>query len=199
MTASPAGGTSRSPGRPRSARAEAAILDATLELLAVDGLALTVEAIAQRAGVGKATVYRRWPGKEDLVVEALSSLKHGVRGPLSGELRADLIACVEGTRVALARTIAGRLLPHVMATASAELQQLYWDRVVAPQRRVVTAVLLTAVAAGEIVEPPDIELLIDLLVGPAIIRSLLGAVRSAATPLQVEVVVDTVLTGLRPR
>jgi AcrR family transcriptional regulator len=64
-----------SAGRPRSEAAHQSILDATLELLAEVGFsALTVEGVAQRAGVGKATIYRRWPSKLPLVVEAFGEL-----------------------------------------------------------------------------------------------------------------------------
>ena len=65
----------RRPGRPRSERAEQAILDATLEAIGecgVDGV--RCEDVAARAGVGKATLYRRWPGKEDLLIAAFASL-----------------------------------------------------------------------------------------------------------------------------
>src|SRR5580693_6713358 len=71
-----AAGAARRPGRPRSERAEQAILDATLEAIAergVDGVGC--EDVAARAGVGKATLYRRWPGKEDLLIAAFASLK----------------------------------------------------------------------------------------------------------------------------
>ena len=70
----------RSPGRPRSVRADEAIVAATLDLLA-EGMSvdvLSIEAIAARAGVGKATIYRRWPNKEALLIDAVAAMK----GPL---------------------------------------------------------------------------------------------------------------------
>src|SRR4051812_30471055 len=84
----------KGPGRPRSARADEAIIDAVLELLTQGQSAdmMSIEAVAARAGVGKATIYRRWPNKEALIVDAVSSMK----GPLPvvrGEsVRDDLIA-----------------------------------------------------------------------------------------------------------
>jgi len=64
------------PGRPRSEQAEQAIIEATLDLFAEQGFeGACVEAIAARAGVGKATIYRRWPNKEELLLAAFSSLK----------------------------------------------------------------------------------------------------------------------------
>src|SRR6478752_4034025 len=66
----------RRPGRPRSERADRAIIDAALSLFAEHGVeGLCIEEVAARAGVGKATIYRRWPGKEDLLLDALAALK----------------------------------------------------------------------------------------------------------------------------
>ena len=72
-------GDRRGPGRPRSADADKAIVEATLEMLADEGYyALSLEAVAARAGVGKATIYRRWPGKRELVGDALATLNEGM-------------------------------------------------------------------------------------------------------------------------
>ena len=72
----PAPATPAVPGRPRSEEADRAIIDAALDLFAESGAGgLCIEAVAARAGVGKSTIYRRWPGKEDLLVDALATLK----------------------------------------------------------------------------------------------------------------------------
>src|SRR5437879_4279834 len=84
---------SRPPGRPRSERAEKAIIEATLDLLVEEaGVAgMTIEAVASRAGVGKTTIYRRWANKEALIIDALATLK-GPVPPLAGvSVRDDLI------------------------------------------------------------------------------------------------------------
>src|SRR5258708_4831674 len=86
----------RRPGRPRSERAEQAILDAALEAIAergVDGVGC--EDVAARAGVGKATLYRRWPGKEDLLIAAFASLKSPLPEPRGESAREDLIAMLD--------------------------------------------------------------------------------------------------------
>ena len=71
----PEAAASRRPGRPRDARADRAILEAALELAAADGLAgFSVDAVAQRAGVSKATIYRRWSTKEQMVMDAIHEL-----------------------------------------------------------------------------------------------------------------------------
>ena len=76
VLASPKPPATRGPGRPRDPQADRAILKATIELLAEDGFGgLSIEAVAARAGVGKTTVYRRWPSKVPLVVDALTHMK----------------------------------------------------------------------------------------------------------------------------
>ena len=83
---------SRRPGRPRSEQAEQAIIEATLDLFGEQGFeGVCVEAVAARAGVGKATIYRRWPNKEELLLAALSSMKSPIPEP-TGSVRDDLVA-----------------------------------------------------------------------------------------------------------
>jgi AcrR family transcriptional regulator len=86
----------RKPGRPRSAQAHKAIIDATLELLAEEGYqGLSIEEVAARAGVGKSTIYRRWPSKEELVVEALRHVQMDVPVMDTGNFRNDLTALLK--------------------------------------------------------------------------------------------------------
>src|SRR5690348_10869274 len=85
--------TSRRPGRPRSEQAEQAIIEATLDLFAEQGFeGVCVEAVASRAGVGKATIYRRWPNKEELLLAALGSMKSPFPEPEGTSARDDLVA-----------------------------------------------------------------------------------------------------------
>ncbi|HEY1486666.1 MAG TPA: TetR/AcrR family transcriptional regulator, partial [Micromonosporaceae bacterium] len=102
----------RAPGRPRSARADEAIIEATLDLLSEGANieTLSMEAVAARAGVGKATIYRRWPNKEALIVHSLAALK-GPLPEIAGEsIRDDLLTLLRP--MAAARdTRAGRIVP----------------------------------------------------------------------------------------
>src|ERR1700693_4584889 len=85
--------TSRRPGRPRSERPARAIIEATLDLCAEQGFeGVCVEAVAARAGVGKATIYRRWPNKEELLLAALGSMKSPIPEPQGVSVRDDLVA-----------------------------------------------------------------------------------------------------------
>src|SRR6201987_2603260 len=89
-------GTTRRPGRPRSEQAEQAIIEATLDLFAEQGFeGVCVEAVASRAGVGKATIYRRWPNKEELLLAAFGSLKSPFPEPKGLSVRDELLAMVE--------------------------------------------------------------------------------------------------------
>jgi AcrR family transcriptional regulator len=89
----PADADRKGPGRPRSARVDQAIISSVIALLAegTTAEALSIEAVAARAGVGKATIYRRWPNKEALLVDAVASLK-GPPPQIAGEsVRDDLV------------------------------------------------------------------------------------------------------------
>ena len=84
--------TARRPGRPRSERAEQAILDATIEAIGERGIeGVRCDDVAARAGVGKATLYRRWPGKEDLLIAAFAAMRRPLPAPGGASVRADLI------------------------------------------------------------------------------------------------------------
>lgn len=87
-------GAMRAAGRPRDLKVDAALLRATQDLLLEQGFdRLSVEAVASRAGVGKAAIYRRWPGKTALVVAAVADLYHVPPVPDTGDLREDLLSC----------------------------------------------------------------------------------------------------------
>ncbi|HEX6419737.1 MAG TPA: TetR/AcrR family transcriptional regulator [Acidimicrobiales bacterium] len=128
-------------GRPRDPGRDAAILTATLDLLGEVGYEqLTVRAIAQRAGAGLATIYRRWPTKEDLVVDAVASAPDM---PAPGDLDRDpaenlqnlvssLVEALQGPRRALMPTLVGQL-PH-----NPELAEILRTRIVLPRLAAVT-------------------------------------------------------------
>lgn len=157
-------------GRPRSAQTDQAIRDATLDLLVEVGFGgMSMEAVAARAGVGKAAIYRRWSSKEQMVVESLRG--HAVMEvPLvdSGDLRADLLVLLEGLR----RSLSGEDGPILTAFVSektrypelrAEFERVFVARRRAHVRRIVTA----AVDRGELPPHTDVELLSDA--GPALL------------------------------
>jgi AcrR family transcriptional regulator len=169
---------SRSPGRPRSVEADAAIVRATLEVLRQDGFrGLSVEAVRQRAGVGKATIYRRFPDKHALVRAAVAAVHADLQPPDTGSLRGDVEELWKegyaGPKGQAAASFAPRLLAE--AADEPEMHAIFRSVLIEPRREVLRTVLQRAVERGELRDDLDFELLIDLLAGPVIYRLLIDA------------------------
>jgi len=163
----------RKPGRPRSEHAEQAIIDATLELFAERGVdGVCVEAVAARAGVGKATIYRRWSGKEDLLIAALGSLKTPFPEPHGESVRDDLVLLLETMirDAADPRYMRQFAMLHGEASQYPRLLARYTETVVEPRRDVIRSVLRRGVAAGELRADLDIEIAMLALTGAVIAR-----------------------------
>jgi AcrR family transcriptional regulator len=191
--------TARRPGRPRSARADRAILAAALELFAEVGPdAMSIEGVAERAGVGKTTIYRRWSSKEELVSAAVGTLSEDLSAPDAGTVRDDLVGLARQMIRTLASEPTGRVLPRIaseMASGSS-IGRTYARTVLGPRRELVGAVLRRGLERGELRADLDVELAIDELIGPLIVRRLLGGPGSATTGSLPEHLVDAVLRGL---
>jgi AcrR family transcriptional regulator len=156
-------------GRPRDTALDAAILRAAMDLLGEGGLsAVTMDAVAQRAGAGKASLYRRWKSKDELLADALTLYSPIEVEVDTGSLRADLVKVYEHYY---------GIGNHVMQAAVQEMlgnvrQHLAWTEKVAPERLTarrakVRAVFERAVARGEIAPPADLDMLLDVV--PALI------------------------------
>jgi AcrR family transcriptional regulator len=164
----------RRPGRPRSETARHAILAAAVGELKERGYgALTVEGIAARAGVGKQTIYRWWPSKADVVLDAMLDLSATkIVVPDEGSLSADLMGFLgetfrqRGQRPILVGLMAQALLDPVFATA-------FRDRFLFGRRAVLREILERAATRGEIAPELDRELLIDVVYGVLWYRLLL--------------------------
>ncbi|HUA42216.1 MAG TPA: TetR/AcrR family transcriptional regulator [Streptosporangiaceae bacterium] len=190
---------SRRPGRPRSERAERAILSAALEEFADCGPdALGIEQVAARAGVGKATIYRRWPGKEDMLLDAISLLRTELPEPQGRSVRTDLIALLNAIRKETADRRRARLFALLQGEGSRypRLMERYIQTVVQPRRDVVRSVLRRGVATGELREDTDIEAASFLLDG-AVLASMYGP--GAADSRYARRVVEELLRGLAAR
>jgi len=191
-----AGGAQR--GRPRSQEADRAILTAAAELLAERGLAaMSIEEVAARAGVGKTTIYRRWPSKGLLALDAfVASFREEQPLPDTGTLRGDLLAALHAWVRAVTQTPMGSMLTGLIAEAQhdAELRGAWRDRVIEPLRSQHRIMLDRAIARGEI--PPGVErdVVLDLFFGAAEHRLLLGHL-----PMSddfIADVVDVILAGV---
>ncbi len=167
--------SARAPGRPRSADADEAILTATLGVLLEEGFrGLSVEAVRQRAGVGKATIYRRFPDKDALVRTAIESLHRGLEEPPdTGSLAGDLEAVWQmGYGVDPRVTSFG---PRLLAESAnnPEMHAIFRSALIEPRRAFVREMLRRGVERGELREDADLEVVIDLIAGPYIYRLLI--------------------------
>ncbi len=195
-TAATAAGAPAAPtGRPRSEEAHRAILDATLELLTEVGFSgLTVEGVAQRAGVGKATIYRRWPSKLPLVVEAFGQLP-GMEEVDTGSLAEDLKRMLRAYLQVFSSTPLSAVLPSLAGERAhnAELSKLF-DPVSIERRVPLRRALERGVARGELPPDIDLELAGDLVVGPIAVALFFKDGR--LNPKMVAPMVDLALAGL---
>ncbi len=184
-----------SAGRPRSEEAHKAILDATLELLVEVGFSgLTVEGVAQRAGVGKATIYRRWASKLPLVVEAFRQLP-ALEETDSGNLVEDLTAMLRSYLQIVNQTPLATVLPSLAGERAhnPELSKLF-DPVMKERRQPLIRALERAVARGELPADLDVDLAADLIVGPIAVKVMNG---SRVNPRSVGPIVELALRGIQ--
>ena len=188
-------------GRPRSEAVERAIIEGAMKLLE-DGVPLgelSIERIARTAGVGKATIYRRWSGKEELFVDVLRAAEPPDPELPGISMRGDLIVLLESLRQRglLNRSSAILHNVHAQMKSSPKLWAAYDATVIAPRRLQGYEVLRRGQQNGVLRVDIDIELLNDLFVGPMLVRAVLRSETELPEDLA-ERIVDTLLEGLRP-
>ena len=184
-------------GRPRSARVDEAILAAARGELAERGYArMSVDGVAARAGVSKPTVYLRHPTKADLATAAIASMRVDPRPAPTGDVRADLLAHLRLLRAGLERPFGLATLGTVLAEEheTPELLALFRERLVAPRRRELRAVLEAASERGELRPAANLDVAVSALVGAFFARYLAGG---SLRGRFVADLVDIVLDGLR--
>jgi AcrR family transcriptional regulator len=196
----PANGVTESPrrGRPRSDRAQKAILEAAAELLlAPDGDAVSMDAVAEKAGVSKATIYRWWRTKETLTLDALYAewaTAPSVRD--TGTLRGDLLSLLRPWVRVVAERPYGRVVARLITEVHTDptFAEEYQARFVQPRRDAGRAVFARAIERGEIAPSTDAEVALDLLYGPLYHRLLHG--HAPFNERFARQVVDTALAGI---
>lgn len=173
-------------------------MTAVVELLSEVGFTgLTIDAVAQRAGVGKATIYRRWDGKEQLVLDALAAGRLTVDEPDTGDLRTDLVAFYLPLTDPLNQQGAIRLMPALAAEAAMDERLAERLRAFVSDRRTPVAnILERARARGEVDTDLDVELAIDLLTGPIMYRLYFSGDRVDAA--LIDTLVDRVIRAIAP-
>ncbi len=194
------GGGKRPPGRPRSEQARLAILGTTLKVLGKTGFSnLTIEEIAERAQVGKATVYRWWPNKGALIADAFaSSTVSKLHFPDSGSVDTDMSQQMRQL-IKVFRSPRGRIVSAILAAGQSDksLISAFRERFLKPRRQEAYATLRRGIVRGELRKDIDPDLLLDSLYGPIYMRFLIQ--HDQLTPAFVDDLCALVLGGARPR
>ena len=155
-------------GRPRSAKSHQAILKATLELLGEVGFELmSIEAIATRAGVGKPTIYRRYNNKQELVADAIESIREDVVIPDTGNLWSDLDQLIENAAQITLTPLGRKSVAMIISSASnnSQFAQIYWTKYLEPRREAFAIVIERAKTRNEIQADLDSGLVFDVMSG----------------------------------
>jgi AcrR family transcriptional regulator len=183
-------------GRPRSERAHQAILTAARQLLIEKGFAdMRLEHVAARAGVGKATIYRRWPSKEALAQELLGELAAPhIAIAATGDTRDEMLAAVTNPMRAVTETDFGPVIRALLSEIASDpsIGDPFRATVVAARRAEITRVIERGIVRGDLRADADPELATELLVGPVYFRLMFGGILDLAFA---ERVVDNVMRG----
>jgi AcrR family transcriptional regulator len=194
------GNGKRPPGRPRSEQARQAILRSTLKILGENGFSdFTIEDVAERASVGKATVYRWWPHKGALIADAFASnTTRNLHFPDTGSVYTDMSRQMRRL-IKIFRSPRGRIVSAILAAGQSdkELITAFRERFLWPRRREAYATLRRGILRGELRKDIDPDLLLDSLYGPIYMRFLIQHDR--LTPDFVDRLCALVLGGAKPR
>jgi AcrR family transcriptional regulator len=155
-------------GRPRSAKSHQAMLKAALELLGEVGFDnMSIEAISARAGVGKTTIYRRYSSKEELVADAIESIRQDVVIPDTGNLYNDLDELVENAAQITLSPLGRQTVAMIISSAASNAQfaQIYWTKYLQPRRKAFAKVIERAKMRNEIQADVDPSLIFDSMSG----------------------------------
>jgi AcrR family transcriptional regulator len=190
---------SRAPGRPRSLEADRSILSAALDRFIEDGYqGMSIEHVAAQAGVGKATIYRRWPSKEALITDAVGSFSEELTAPDTGSVRDDMLALVRQISQLASSSPSGRCFARMAGemASNPELAKVYKKKVIAYRRAVVGEIIARGMARGELRKELNVDLVIDMLVGPILYRALIKREEPEQTGRVASALIDTLLRGI---
>ena len=190
----------RPPGRPRSEQARLAILRSTLKILGENGFSdFTIEDVAQRASVGKATVYRWWPNKGALIADAFANnTTRRLHFPDTGHIQTDMSRQMRQL-IKVFRSPRGRIVAAILAAGQSDkdLIAAFRERFLWPRRREAYETLRRGIRRGELRKDIDPDLVLDSLYGPIYMRFLIRHDR--LTPDFVDRLCALVLGGARPK
>jgi AcrR family transcriptional regulator len=183
-------------GRPRSDKAHRAILDAAREQLIKEGYsALRLEHVAAHAGVGKATIYRRWRSKEELAQALLADLAAPhIAIEATGNTREEMLAAVVNPMLAVTETDFGPVIRALLSQIAINpaLGDPFRATVVQARRDEIARMIARGIERGDLCPDADVDVATELLVGPVYFRLMFGGELNRAFA---ECVVDNVLRG----
>ena len=186
----------RSRGRPRDPATDRAILTATLAVVAEQGYTnLALTEVAKRAGVSTATLYRRWPSKAPLVLDALRTLILTIALPNTGDTQQDLTVFLTERIQTLSSPLLAQVIPALTAEAQRDraFAELFWS-LQAPVRQQAFTLFDHGIARGDLPVTLDRDLALDLLLGPITFRQFVGS--APLDPQLAPAIVEAVLHGI---
>ncbi|MFX3618563.1 MAG: TetR/AcrR family transcriptional regulator [Sporolactobacillus sp.] len=155
-------------GRPRSTKVHRSILEATLALLAEVGVErLSIEMVAQRAGVGKSSIYRRWSSKEALIVDALEQIKPQLNTSIQGDLREVLFELARNFIQQMNTPLGKQMLSMLISTISgnSQISESFWKKHSLPKTKEISSVIENYREKEQLRNDIHIDLVSDLLIG----------------------------------
>jgi AcrR family transcriptional regulator len=188
----------RRPGRPRDARADTAIIEAAVAVLAERGPAgFTVDAVATLAGCGKATIYRRWPSRSQLLLDAFGRIGLEPEPADTGSVADDLVLIATNLATKLRNTPTGRILPAMVAEAAVnpEMRALMTE-FIRDRRRAPAQAVRRGIERGELAADTDVDLVLDVTGGVTFFRELI--IGTGVDEAYLHRVVEHALAGFRP-
>lgn len=189
--------------RPKSTRAHSEVLKAATLLIAERGIdATSMDAVAERAGVSKATIYNHWRDKEALVLDAMAELHGHHQRPdfNSGDTRADMIAVLSFQPPCGRAALQRRIMPHLIAYSARhpKFGDAWRHQAMEPPRRELTRLIEQGVRRGELVPQPDINFSLAMLLGPVLYRHIFQRSQLSPTGTLPERVVEAFWHAFQP-
>jgi AcrR family transcriptional regulator len=155
-----------------------------------------MDAVAASAGVGKATIYRRWGSKEEMVIDVMARLVAAVDVSQTDDIRTDLITLLERLRVFMSDVKGGSIFPWLVGEVAAgtEVGRQYANAVIIPRRAMIAQVIGHAIQVGTLRPDLDVQLAVDMITGAAILRKLIEPLRGVEEGWEAKLV-DALLEG----
>jgi AcrR family transcriptional regulator len=189
------------PGRPRNAQVDQVILDATLHLIAEEGIqGMSLEGVAERAGVGKTTIYRRWPNKDILIIDALRQIKIQVDLFDTGHFRTDIEQYLFKLQPIMADPLVSSVFLRIIGEAGARQEKFstYFEHFFKTSFDTLYGMIDRARMKGEIRDDYDTIMILELIGGTIFYHMLVSRIIPQEMPFSIERFSNLIWHGLSP-